>query len=123
MRKVDEFGNIEIKADGKEQDYVYNLTEKYVMSVGTAKRADRYFQFQDVTVSVIGESEKAIQFKIVSTGDVDILDEGETIEDVAKKVWLPKSVLTLTEDGYEMEAWVVKNNGLRDYVVSKKYKD
>lgn len=121
MRMVDEFGNIEIKVDGKGQDYIYTVTEKYVLSSG--KRTDRYFQFQDVAVSVIGESEKAIQFKIVSTGDTDILDEGETIEDVAKKVWLPKSVLTLTEDGYEMEAWVVKNNGLRDYVISKKYKD
>ncbi len=65
-----------------------------------------------VTVEQIKETEKAIQFSFINSGDKE---DGFKPE----KVWIPKSQIQETEDGIEIPMWMVKEKRIGHHVFKK----
>ena len=84
---------------------VFTLGERDVLDCGEV--------WAKVTVEKMKETEKAIQFRFVFT-EIDAEDDYD--DDV---VWLPKSQITVTEDGYEIPEWLSQKNRLGRYTIEK----
>lgn len=81
---------------------VFTLGERDVLDCGEV--------WAKVTVELLKETEKAIQFRFCFIEDDEIEDD---------VVWLPKSQITVTEDGYEIPEWLSQKNRLGKYTVQK----
>ncbi len=84
---------------------VFTLGERDVLDCGEV--------WAKVMVEKVKETEKAIQFRFVFT---EIGAEDDYDDETA---WLPKSQITVTEDGYEIPEWLSKEKRLGRYTVQK----
>lgn len=84
---------------------VFTLGERDVLDCGEA--------WAKVSVEKVKETEKAIQFHFTF---IEIGAEDDYEDDT---VWLPKSQITITEDGYEIPEWLSKEKRLGRYTIQK----
>lgn len=71
--------------------------------------------YAKVRVEKLKESEKAIQFRFIYEEN----EEGGDIDEATE--WLPKSQITITEDGHEIPEWLSKKKRLGKYTTKKFY--
>ena len=112
MRKcIDDDGNIKVYTfDAHPGTRKTLATVTRVFTLGERDVLDCGEVWAKVTVEKVKETEKAIQFRFCFIEDDEIEDD---------VVWLPKSQITVTEDGYEIPEWLSQKNRLGRYTVQK----
>ena len=112
----------EIDGDGNIKVYMFDedpatrntiATATRVFTIGERDVLDYGEVWAKVTVEKVKESEKAIQFYFTFTE----IDDEDDYDDVSS--WLPKSQITVTEDGYEIPEWLSQKDRLGKYTVRK----
>lgn len=114
MKKIDEYGNIIVEPDNRKELGKLNLEETFVLCLGKKMVGD-----YEITVSIEKETDAAIQLKFITSHSLEIMEEGEKLEDFRVLNWVPKSLVTYTEDGLEVPRWFANKNRFHDYGVKK----
>lgn len=114
MKKLtDDNGNIKVYAFDTDPATIKTIaTVTRVFTLGEREALDEGEAYATVTVELLKETEKAMQFRFIFAEHDE--DEWDEVKD-----WLPKSQLTVTEDGYEIPEWLSKEKRIGKYTVRK----
>jgi len=110
MVLIDEFGEVEIRPDEMETQYIEKgNTKGWVGEVLSLIRLGRHILIDDeLDIVICKETEKAVQLQISPI-------EEDDDEEYTRSIWVPRSVFTATEFGLEVQPWFVKKNQLGQY--------